>query len=118
MRALLRFGLIVCGWLMAEPSAFAAGTISGISMTQQLDEFAKPLGGGKLFLIQAGTTSAPQNCYQDTALTLAWPKPITLDAAGRLPQLFWADANIKIRLTDRNGNQKLVQDNLLVVGAR
>ncbi|MCK1416701.1 hypothetical protein IVB55_27790 [Bradyrhizobium sp. CW4] len=71
MRALLRFGLIVCGRLMAESSAFAAGTISGISMMQQLDEFAKPLGGGKLFLIQAGTTSAPQNCYQDTALTLA-----------------------------------------------
>ncbi|MCK1346919.1 MULTISPECIES: hypothetical protein [unclassified Bradyrhizobium] len=101
MRALLRFGLIVCGRLMAESSAFAAGTISGISMMQQLDEFAKPLGGGKLFLIQAGTTSAPQNCYQDTALTLAWPKPITLDAAGRVPQLFCVDGNIKIRSRGR-----------------
>ncbi|OSI87376.1 hypothetical protein BSZ24_27950 [Bradyrhizobium canariense] len=85
-------------------------------MTQQLDELAKPLGGGKLFLIQAGTTSTPQNCYQDTSLTLAWPNPVTLDAAGRIPQLFCADGNIKIRLTDKNGNQKLVQDNLLIVG--
>ncbi|WP_456624361.1 phage tail protein [Bradyrhizobium sp. P5_C12] len=97
-------------------NALAAGTIPGISMTQQLDEFAKPLSGGKLFLIQAGTTAAPQNCYQDTGLTLAWPNPVTLDAAGRIPQLFCADGSIKVRLTDKNGNQKLVQDNLLIVG--
>lgn len=94
----------------------AAGTIPGISMTQQLDQYAKPLSGGLLYLIQAGTTSTPQNCYQDTALTLAWPNPITLDASGRVPQIFCADGNIKIRLTDKNGVQQLVQDNLLVVG--
>jgi hypothetical protein len=103
-------------FVLATPS-FAAGTIPGISMAQQLDELAKPLSGGKLYLIQAGTTSTPQNCYQDTALTIAWPNPVTLDAAGRVPQLFCADGNIKIRLTDKNGVQKLVQDNLLVVGA-
>lgn len=109
--------LILAGLLsLVTVSAFAAGTIPGISMTQQLDEFAKPLSGGKLYLIQAGTTSTPQNCYQDTALTLAYPNPVTLDAAGRVPQLFCADGNIKIRLTDRNGSQKLIQDNLLVVG--
>ncbi|PSO29822.1 hypothetical protein [Bradyrhizobium sp. MOS002] len=85
-------------------------------MTQQLDELAKPLVGGKLYLIQAGTTATPQNCYQDTGLTLPWPNPVTLDAAGRVPQLFCADGNIKIRLTDKNGAQKLVQDNLLIVG--
>lgn len=96
--------------------SFAAGTIPGISMTQQLDELAHPLIGGQLYLIQAGTTSTPQSCYQDTALTLAYPNPVTLDAAGRVPQLFCADGNIKIRLTDRNGVQKLVQDNLLIVG--
>jgi hypothetical protein len=97
-------------------SAMAAGTVPGISMTQQLDEFAKPLSGGKLFLIQAGTNSAPQNCYQHTALTIPHPNPITLDAAGRIPQLFCADGSIKIRLTDKLGVTKLVQDNLLVVG--
>lgn len=105
----------VLGAILSAP-AFAAGTLPGISMTQQLDEFAKPLSGGKLSFIQAGTTSTPQNCYQDTALTLAWPNPLTLDAAGRVPQVFCADGIIKIRLTDKNGNQKLVQDNLLVVG--
>lgn len=109
------FLALLFGLACISPS-FAAGTIPGISMTQQLDELAHPLIGGKLYLIQAGTTSTPQNCYQDTALTLAYPNPVTLDASGRVPQLFCADGNIKVRLTDRNGVQKLVQDNLLVVG--
>lgn len=94
----------------------AAGTIPGISMSQQLDSLGRPLNGGKLYLIQAGTTSTPQNCYQDSGLTLAWPNPITLDSAGRVPQLFCADGSIKIRLTNSAGVQQLVADGLLVVG--
>lgn len=94
----------------------AAGTLPGISMSQQLDTLGRPLNGGKLYLIQAGTTSTPQNCYQDSGLTIAWPNPVTLDSAGRVPQLFCADGSIKIRLTNALGVQQLVQDNLLVVG--
>jgi len=111
-----RFYAAFAALFVLTASAFGAGTVPGISMTQQLDELAKPLSGGKLYFIQAGTTATPQNCYQDTALTLVWPNPITLDAAGRVPQIFCADGTIKIRLTDKNGVQKLVQDNLLVVG--
>lgn len=96
--------------------AMAAGTVPGISMTQQLDSLGKPLNGGKLYLIQAGTTSTPQNCYQDSGLTIPWPNPITLDSAGRVPQLFCADGSIKIRLTNAAGVQQLVADGLLVVG--
>jgi hypothetical protein len=98
--------------------AFAAGTLPGISMSQQLDSSGNPLSGGKLYLIQAGTTSTPQNCYQDSGLTpaLAWPNPITLDSAGRIPQLFCADGSIKIRLTNSAGVTQLVADGLLVVG--
>jgi microcystin-dependent protein len=95
---------------------FAAGTVPGISMTQQLDSLGNPLNGGKLYLIQAGTTSTPQNCYQDSGLTIPWPNPITLDSAGRVPQLFCDDGSIKIRLTNSAGVQQLVADNLLVVG--
>lgn len=93
-----------------------AGTIP-LSLTQQLDEFGEPLAGGKLYLIQAGTTSTPQNGFQDSALTLAWPNPIVLDAAGRLPQFFLADGSIKVRLTDVNGVEKLVADGIIVTGA-
>jgi len=93
-----------------------AGTIP-LSMTQQLDEFGAPLAGGKLYIIQAGTTSTPQNAYQDSALTLPLPNPIILSASGRLPQFFLADGSIKIRLTDLDGVEKLVADGLVVTGA-
>ena len=95
---------------------FMAGTIP-LSMTQQLDEFGKPLAGGHLYFIQAGTVSTPQNAFQDSALTLPWPNPFILDASGRCGQLFFADGSIKIRLTDVNGVEKLVADGLIVTGA-
>jgi len=93
-----------------------AGSIS-LSMTQQLDEFGNPLAGGHLYFIQAGTVSTPQNAFQDSALTLPWPNPVILSASGRIPQLFFADGSIKIRLTDVNGVEILVADGILVVGA-
>jgi hypothetical protein len=39
-----------------------------------------------------------------------------LDAAGRIPQFFLADGQIKVRLQDRMGVVKFVADNLLVIG--
>jgi hypothetical protein len=69
-----------------------------------------------LYLIQAGTTSAPQNGYQDASLTIALPNPIPLDAAGRLPQFFLADGFIKVRLTDADGVPQLVADGIQVIG--
>lgn len=93
----------------------AAGTIS-FSLSQQLDQFGKPLSGCKFYTIQAATTSTPQNAYQDADLTLALPNPMTCDAAGRLPQFFLADGSIKIRLTDKNGVTQIVADGILVIG--
>lgn len=96
--------------------AYSAGTIS-LSLTQRLDNItAKPLNGGKLYFIQAGTTSTPQSAYQDSALTIPWPNPITLDAGGNIPQLFFADGSIKIRLTNAAGVNQIVADNIQVVG--
>jgi hypothetical protein len=92
-----------------------AGTIN-LSLTQQLDEFGQPLSGGQLYFIQAGTVAVPQDSYQDEALTIKMPYPITLDAAGRIPQFFLADGQIKVRLQDRYGVVKFVADNLLVIG--
>jgi len=93
-----------------------AGSIS-LSLTQQLDQFGVPLSGAHLYFIQAGTVSTPQNAFQDSALTLPWPNPVILSASGRIPQLFFADGSIKIRLTDVNGVEILVADGILVVGA-
>ena len=85
-------------------------------MSQQFDSHGTPLSGGKLYLIQAGTTSTPQSGYQDSDLTIPLANPIVLDAAGRLPQFFLADGTIKIRLTDSNGVQQLVADGVQVIG--
>jgi microcystin-dependent protein len=102
--------------------AYSAGTIP-LSMSQQLNTLGKPLSGCKLYIIQAGTTSTPQNAYQDSGLTIAHPNPLTCDSSGRLPQFFLADGQIKVRLADANGvNQTLPGggpsglDNILVIG--
>jgi len=92
-----------------------SGTIP-LSMTQQFDEFGKPLKGGQLFLIVAGTVSTPQDGFQDSQLTIKLPYPITLDAAGRIPQIFLADGFIKIRLQDARGVVQLASDGIQVIG--
>lgn len=92
-----------------------AGSIS-LSLSQQFDEYGKPLSGGLLYTIQAGTTATPQNSFKDYGLSIVHPNPIILDAAGRVPAFYLADGQIKIRLTDKNGVDQIVQDNLLVIG--
>jgi hypothetical protein len=111
-------GLMSALWALFYCSAvWAAGTVPGFSLTPQFDLNGNIAPGCRLYIIQAGTTSTPQNAYQDSALTLLQPNPMTCDAAGRLGQFFVADGTIKLRLTDSNGVQLFVGDNLLVVGA-
>lgn len=92
-----------------------SGSIS-LSLSQQFDEHGKPLSGGLLYTIQAGTTATPQNAFIDYGLTIPHPNPIILDAAGRVPAFYLADGQIKVRLTDKFGVDQIVQDNLLVIG--
>lgn len=92
-----------------------AGSIS-LSLSQQFDPLGKPYGGGKVYFIQAGTVGTPQNAYQDLGLTSPWPNPYTLLEDGRIPQVYFADGYIKIRITDKNGVQVFNQDNIPVVG--
>lgn len=106
---------LLAGLLFCAP-AFAAGTVPGFSLTPQFDSLGRLAPGCKLYIIQAGTTSTPQNAYQDSALTILHPNPLTCDSTGRLPQWFVADGQIKLRLTDRNSTAIFTQDNLLVIG--
>lgn len=114
---LKRLCLALAGLFVLVNVAYGAGTVPGFSLVPQFDLSGKIAPGCKLYVIQAGTVSTPQNAYQDSGLTLLQPNPMTCDAAGRLPQWFVADGNIKLRLTDKNGVQIFVQDGLLVVGA-
>lgn len=111
-----RFTVAIAALFALAAQAFAAGTIP-YSLSQQLDEFGVPLAGCKLYLIQAGTTSTPQNGYSDSGLTLVLSNPLICDASGRLPQFFLADGSIKVRLTKSNGVNVVTADGILVVGA-
>lgn len=113
---LKRLTVAFAALFVLSTSAFAAGNVPGFSVTPQFDKLGKLATGCKLYVVQAGTVAAPQNAYQDTALTILQPNPMTCDATGRLPQWFVADGNIKLRLTDKNNIDLFVQDNLLVIG--
>jgi microcystin-dependent protein len=114
-KSMIKRAILALVLMAAATCAQAAGTVA-FSLSQQLDQYGKPLSGCLLYTIQAGTTSTPQNSYKDTALTLVHPNPMVCDAFGRLPQFFLADGQIKIRLTDKLGNAVLTQDNILVIG--
>lgn len=92
-----------------------AGSIS-LALSQQFDPFGKPYGGGKVYFIQAGTVATPQNAFQDLGLTSPWPNPYTLLEDGRIPQVYFADGYIKVRIADKNGDQIFNQDNIPVTG--
>lgn len=113
---LKRLCLALAGLFAFVAAANGAGTVPGFSLTPQFDLTGKVAPGCKLYIIQAGTVSTPQNGYQDTGLTQVLPNPLTCDAGGRLPQWFVADGTIKLRLTTSAGTQIFVGDNLLVVG--
>jgi microcystin-dependent protein len=114
-KSMIKRAILALVLMAAATDAQAAGTVA-FSLSQQLDQYGKPLSGCLLYTIQAGTTSTPQNSFKDTGLTLVQPNPLVCDAFGRLPQFFLADGQIKIRLTDKLGNAVLTQDNILVIG--
>jgi len=92
-----------------------AGSIS-LAGAQQFDVLGRLLGGAKVYWIQAGTTSTPQNAYYDTGLSSPLPNPYTLDSDARIPFHYLADGQIKVRIVDSNGVTRFEQDNILVVG--
>lgn len=92
-----------------------AGSIS-LAGAQQFDVLGNLLGGAKIYWIQAGTTSTPQNAYYDTGLVSPLPNPYTLEADARVPFHYLADGQIKVRIVDSNGVTRFEQDNILVIG--
>lgn len=114
---LKRFSVALAALFVLATSAFGAGTVPGFNLVPQFDKLGKVAPGCKLYVVQAGTVSTPQNPYQDSGLTLLQTNPIRCDSSGRLPQWFVADGAIKLRLTTSTGTEIFAQDNLLVIGA-
>ena len=92
-----------------------SGTVS-FSMQQQFDQFGQLLVGGLLYSYASGTTTA-QNAFRDIALTSPFSNPLVLDASGRVPQLFFADGTVRIRITDNLGVVQIDADALPVLGS-
>src|SRR5262249_43017934 len=92
-----------------------AGTYP-LSRMQQFDkDTGRPLSGGKLYLLAAGTDT-PLNAYKDFGLGVLHPFPIACDSAGRLPMIFLADGAYKHRLTSKAGVIQFQDDSVPVTG--
>lgn len=98
---------------LATPG-YSAGLVP-LSLQTVFDNTGSPAAGCRLQTYEAGTTT-PQTVYQDSGLSIAWPNPTTCDQVGRLPQMFAADGNIKLRLTTSAGVELLAVDSVLVIG--
>jgi len=75
---------------------------------QYFDDAGDPLGGGKLYFYESGTTTA-KTTFADINLTIPNTNPVILTAAGRQPNIFF-NGNAKGILTDKNNVQILVRD--------
>jgi len=77
---------------------------------QYFDDDNKILSGGKVFYFNAGG-STPKTTYSDEAETIANPNPVILDAAGRLPNVFFTGTAKQV-LKDLNDVQIWERDNV------
>lgn len=92
-----------------------SGTLFGIPLQQNVDVNGRPLSGSTLSVFAAGTLT-PANTYQDTALTILNPFPLTADASGRIPVFWVADGTYRARLSDANAVLIYDIDNILAIG--
>ena len=81
---------------------------------QYFDDAGDPLGSGKLYFYDTGTTT-PKNTYSDINFTIPNPNPVILTAAGRQPNIFF-DGVAKAILADKNDVQILVRDPVGEIG--
>ena len=90
-------------------------------MTQQFDVYGKPLAGGQLFIIVAGTVSTPQDAFQDTALAIKRPYPMTARCGGQGAAIFSRQLRQRHLVKNppagtRNGVVQLASDSVLIIG--
>ena len=64
---------------------------------QYLDTNGDPLGAGKLYFYESGT-STPLDTYSDEALTTPNTNPVVLDGDGRTGSIFLQNAQYKVKL--------------------
>jgi hypothetical protein len=94
-------------------------TVMPLPLQQFDDEFGAPLVGGMLFSYAAGSAGAtPQAVYTDVLLTIPYPNPIILDAAGTAGgAIYLQPLNYQFILRDAAGNVIFNADNIVAVGS-
>jgi microcystin-dependent protein len=95
-----------------------SGTTSLCLQQQFHNTTGEPLVGGLLYSRVAGTLT-PQNAFRTAALTVGseYPNPVVLDAAARVPLMFYTDGLIRLILTDKNGVAQFDYDNVPIIGS-
>jgi hypothetical protein len=77
MKHLLR-ALSAIVLLLPAGVAHAQGTVP-FALSQQMNLNGQPLAGALLYTYVVGTVAQPQNTYQDTALSIVNPWPLSAD---------------------------------------
>jgi len=80
----------------------------GTVAKQYFDASGDPLAGGKLTFFEPGTTT-PKTVYSDSAESVSIAQPVTLDASGYQPDVFFS-GQAKVVLTDADDVQIDVAD--------
>jgi flagellar biosynthesis GTPase FlhF len=75
---------------------------------QYFDDAGDPLGSGKIYFYETGTTTL-KTTYSDINQTIANTNPVILTAAGRQPNIFFS-GTAKAILVDKNDVQIVVRD--------
>ena len=81
-----------------------SGTIAPVSQQRFFDDTGAPLAGGKFYTFLSGT-STPTPVFTDAGLSVPYPNPVVLNAAGLPPDgaMYFATLAYKTYLTDANG---------------
>lgn len=80
-----------------------SGLTAPFFLEQFTDQSGKPLSGGSLTFLVAGSTSLPKNIYLDYALQNVADNPWPLDSVGRAAQYYMESGAYKIIVKDSTG---------------
>lgn len=76
---------------------------------QFFDSAGDPLGGGKLYFYESGSSSALKDIFSDASETIDAANPVILNADGRCPNVF-GSGSYRVILTDSVGSQIIQRD--------
>lgn len=96
---------------MQKETHMADNLLLPLSLDRLVDANGAPLGGGKVFVYEAGTTNL-RNVFSDNALTVAAANPIVADAGGYIEPRYIGTGDYRLVITDASDVTIKTADNL------